>query len=300
MIDAMVLTKQRTLEQCESVVERGLNTFMEVGSALMEIRDNKLYLETHDTFEEYLRERWNLGRAYAHRIIQAAQIVNNMSSALDILPTSVRQVFPLISLSQDQRQEAWERVIETAPGGNITGPHVQSVVDRINNKPFVANNAGNNEWYTPPTYLEAARRVMGEIDLDPASSKIANKTVKAKSYFTADDDGLSYSWIGRVWMNPPYSSDLVGKFADKLVTHFQNKEISEAIVLVNNATETGWFKTLLSAASSVCLPEKRVKFLDVDGNPGAPLQGQAVLYFGTKVELFADAFGVFGKILYGR
>ena len=51
------------------------------------------------------------------------------------------------------------------------------------------------EWYTPKKYIEAARIVMGNIDLDPASSKMANEIVKAPAYFTRDDDpdGLNQS-----------------------------------------------------------------------------------------------------------
>lgn len=82
-------------------------------------------------------------------------------------------------------------------------------------KPHVAFNSGNNEWYTPSEYIEAARAVMGEINLDPASSEIANKTVKADHIYTVEDNGLEKPWFGNVWLNPPYASDLIGKFAEK-------------------------------------------------------------------------------------
>ena len=168
-------------------------------------------------------------------------------------------------------------------------------------RPHVANNSGNNEWYTPAEYIEAARAVLGEIYLDPASSDIAQKTVKAKIYFTAEDDGLRYQWYGRTWMNPPYAADLIGKFTGKLVEHFAAGDIPEAIVLVNNATETSWFQSMLDYASAVCFVRRRIKFVDQNGNPsGAPLQGQAILYLGDDPARFTQHFAPFGAILYGH
>lgn len=145
-----------------------------------------------------------------------------------------------------------------------------SVLDMIHEQktPHVAFNSGNNEWYTPADYIEAARDVMGGIDLDPASSDIANEVVKANMYFTAETNGLDKPWHGNVWMNPPYASDLIGLFVDKLV--FELPNIKQAIVLVNNATETEWFGKLIAKASAVCFPRSRVKFYMPDGKTGAP------------------------------
>lgn len=167
-------------------------------------------------------------------------------------------------------------------------------------RPHVSFNSGNNEWYTPPEYIDAARGVLGGIDLDPASTEIANKVVGATRYFTVEDDGLQHEWQGRVWMNPPYASELISRFVAKLLQHFIGGEVSEAIVLVNNATETNWFQALLKDAGAVCFPRQRVRFLGPDGNHGAPLQGQAILYLGKNVELFRHNFESFGTIVYGR
>lgn len=159
-------------------------------------------------------------------------------------------------------------------------------------KPHVAYNSGQNEWYTPAGYIDAAREVMGTIDLDPASSDIANKTVGATRYFTIEDDGLAQEWHGNTWMNPPYSSDKIGPFIEKLSKELPN--IPNAIVLVNNATDTAWFAKLVENASAVCFPRGRVRFLDPQGNPGAPLQGQAIVYIGKHPGKFRDVFGSFG------
>ncbi len=170
------------------------------------------------------------------------------------------------------------------------GEKPKEVIAEVKARPHVANNSGNNEWYTPSEYIEAAREVMGGIDLDPASCELANRVVKADRIFTIEDDGLTKTWFGNVWLNPPYSSDLIGKFADKVT----QEDIAQAIILVNNATETQWFNTLIDKASAVVFPKSRVKFYMPDGGTGAPLQGQAVIYIGDNPKGFLYVYKRFG------
>jgi len=91
---------------------------------------------------------------------------------------------------------------------------------------LINQTSGRTEWYTPPEIIEAARRVMGGIDLDPASSAAANVFVKATTIYTRprytslpsspgydtevrayeDWGGLSNAWFGNVWMNHPFGN----------------------------------------------------------------------------------------------
>lgn len=157
-------------------------------------------------------------------------------------------------------------------------------------KPHVANNSGDNEWYTPAEYIEAARKVMGSIDLDPASNEYANETVKASTFYTEETNGLDKEWFGNIWMNPPYSTALIKEFAEKLA----NSTFKQAIVLVNNATDTAWFKLLIQKAKAVVFTTGRIRFEKRNGSKGAPLQGQAFIYYGDNVEKFLEVFEAFG------
>ena len=71
-MDTINLTESSRLVQLESVIETGRSTFLEVGAALLEIRDRRLYRVEHNTFAAYCRERWWFGKSQAYRLIQAA------------------------------------------------------------------------------------------------------------------------------------------------------------------------------------------------------------------------------------
>jgi len=73
-VETATTVSQLTLQALEQIVERGKDTFIEVGKALAEIHERKLYKETHKTWEAYLKERWNFSRQHAHRILQAKKV----------------------------------------------------------------------------------------------------------------------------------------------------------------------------------------------------------------------------------
>ena len=157
----------------------------------------------------------------------------------------------------------------------------------------------SNSWYTPPIYIESARAVMGSIDLDPFSSSKANETVKASYYLDEKDDAFTSEWDGKhVWMNPPYGVGIMSKAIDRFVEMRSN--FDEAIVLVNNATETKWFKKLLDISSGICLVNKRIAFLSPDNkNVSGNTRGQVFFYVGDNLASFAKEFKQYGTILKG-
>lgn len=218
----------------------------------------------------------------------AAPEVKALAAAGDV---SINLASQFTDLPQEVQQEAIAAIAEHhEPAKEVMREAVK--------KAHVANNSGNNEWYTPPKFIELARQVMGGIDLDPATSEVANRVVQAPKIFTAEDDGRAQQWSGRVWMNPPYAQPLMGDFAEAVASKYESGEIEQACILVNNGTETQWFQRMLGAADAVCFPKTRIKFFDPAGNPsGAPLQGQAILYMGGNVNAFASLFAEEGVVL---
>jgi hypothetical protein len=164
--------------------------------------------------------------------------------------------------------------------------------------PHVSHNSGENEWYTPRELIAAAHEVMGGIDLDPASSVAANVVVQAARIFTLADDGRVQEWHGRVWMNPPYATPLISDFCEKLAASVEAGTVTQAVVLVNNATETQWFHRLASVAVAMCFPLGRVRFWNPAAESATPLQGQALIYCGSDRQRFTDAFENFGCVLW--
>ena len=190
----------------------------------------------------------------------------------------------------DLPEETQEEIAQEIAAG-------EKPAEAIKKHVHVAQNSGENEWYTPADIIESARKAMGGIDCDPASSSLANEAVKAAEFFTKDDDGLSKKWHGNVWLNPPYSQPLIAQFAEATASKFESGEFEQACVLVNNATETAWFQRLLGVASGICFPSSRIRFVSPEGKQGAPLQGQAIIYLGNEFQRFAGAFAEFGPIL---
>lgn len=95
--------------------DHGLETFYEVGKALLEIRDQRLYRAAHGTFEEYCRERWNLGRRYANQVIAAAGVVENLG-AIAPKPTTESQVRPLTDLAPEDQRTVWDQAVRESNG----------------------------------------------------------------------------------------------------------------------------------------------------------------------------------------
>lgn len=114
------------LAALEAIIERGMKTFIEVGSALLEIRDSRLYRDGFATFEDYCQERWKWHRRYGDRLIEAASVATNLSP-IGLTPQNEAQARELARLTPEQQRE----VAVTIDFTTSTAADVRAKVEEI-------------------------------------------------------------------------------------------------------------------------------------------------------------------------
>ena len=154
----LTVAEREFLDDCEATISRGLMTFVEVGQALIDIRDNRLYRATHAAFEDYCVDRWGFTFQHAGRLIDAATITQLISTPIgveinneppvDAVPANEAQARPLAKLlphpmaepedkaaAEEKIRETWNEAVETAPRDaegkpKVTAKHVETTLTR--------------------------------------------------------------------------------------------------------------------------------------------------------------------------
>lgn len=172
--------------------------------------------------------------------------------------------------------------------------------DHMFDMPACMISSVSTEWYTPAEIIEAARLVMGSIDVDPASSREANEVVGATTYYTKEQNGFTKVWPGTVWMNPPYGYDdkkpNQARWTARLIEQYQAGIVTQAITLVNAKMSDKWFQPLYDYP--ICFPRKRVNFW----TPGRVVKAgmphsSAIVYLGHNIAKFYEVFHSFGRVV---
>lgn len=144
--DELSAAEKTDLRRHEAIIRRGLGTFYTVGKALAEIRDRRLYRQTHPTFEAYCRSRWEMGVRRVHQLCGAAEVidslqnVNNCShlagaadgqqsaTATHQVPTNEAQARVLSTLPPAERSLVWQQAVAVAPEGKPTARLIQRII----------------------------------------------------------------------------------------------------------------------------------------------------------------------------
>lgn len=121
------MMKNDRLTHLEDLIARNQSSFYEIGNALNEIRDKGLYkLTLFETFAAYTKARWDMGKSQVYRLIDAYQVINNLSPIGDILPGNESQVRPLSQLDPLEQRKVWKNFLNT--GIDITAPNIKKFI----------------------------------------------------------------------------------------------------------------------------------------------------------------------------
>ena len=130
-LSPLLLVEQDNLRECETVIERGLGTFVEVGTSLATIRSGRLYRATYSTFEDYCRERWGLSRSRAHRLIDAAEVVELLPTGNTPPVTSERQARAIAPVLKELGPEVAAEVLRDAAKDTLTAASITRVANEL-------------------------------------------------------------------------------------------------------------------------------------------------------------------------
>ena len=204
----ITLDERSRLYQLEETIRQGLNTFVDVGNALLEIRDNRLYRQEYSTFEEYCREQWGMKQSRAYQFMDSAKVVGNLQSStiVELLPINESQARPLTSLEPEEQVEAWKRVITSTPEGKITAAIVLKAAkeverekradrrqDRIESTPVIPNGKYNLIYADPPWQYTFGFDIHGAADRHYATMSIddlCNLPIRD----LAEDNAVLFLW----------------------------------------------------------------------------------------------------------
>lgn len=166
----------------------------------------------------------------------------------------------------------------------------------LSNAQYINQTSGRVEYYTPVEIIEAARRAMGSIDLDPASSAGANEVVRADNYLTEPDNGLAHDWVGNIWLNHPFSREGNPKWIGKLLREYIDGHVTQACCITFAATSEKWFRPLFGFP--LCFLSPRTNYRLPDGSIlRGVTKGSVVAYLGVNCCGFIGEFRQLGGVM---
>jgi len=105
---------QKQINRLELIIESNQRNFYSVGKALKQIRDNHFYRDLgFDSFESYVKNRWDIGKSHAYRLIDAAQVIDNLSPIGDVVPVNEAQSRLLTPFESLDQKKIWREFLKS-------------------------------------------------------------------------------------------------------------------------------------------------------------------------------------------
>lgn len=140
-MDKLSLVELADLKSLEAVIEKGKQTFVDVGQALGTIQEKKLYREKFDTFEEYCKERWNWSRQYATNVINASGVVAALPQKLSTMVDNERAARALAKVPPKERAKVLREAVAKSDGPP-TGKQIEEVAKQSEGPKVVTDGGG--------------------------------------------------------------------------------------------------------------------------------------------------------------
>jgi len=151
--------QQDRLKHLETMISNNQYRFYEIGQALKEIRDSRLYkLVFFNTFEAYARDRWDIGRSQAYRLIDAYSVISNLSPIGDRLPGNEAQTRSLVPLSPPEQRKIWQDFLST--GMEITARNIKNFTDKRKGKENIPSEHSDQ---ISNDYMDAVQEMIGQV-----------------------------------------------------------------------------------------------------------------------------------------
>ena len=148
------------LAKLETLIARNQESFYKIGKALKEIRDNRLYKQAlFESFETYTRERWDMGKSHAYRLIKFYEVIYNLSPIGDKLPANESQARPLTQLDSIEQRHIWKKIIDS--GMELTARNIKKFIKAQKpapeSKPDLTDQISNEYMAVVEAMLEQVR-----------------------------------------------------------------------------------------------------------------------------------------------
>lgn len=282
----------------QEIMERRIENAISIGQNLLDFKTTL----PHGKFMTFVQTEFGMSQTTANDYMELARNSRRVAnlevplrSAFELASPSMppvviemvetKQIAPTVAAIREAKREV---LADSFPPTTTVKPPALTALQ----------SSDSNEWFTPWEYIDAARQLMGSIDLDPASNEYANQVVQATQFYTLQDSGLEHDWPGNVWLNPPYgftnSKSNQEIWTQRLIEQYPHIT-TEAVLLVNANTEAKWFQPLYDYL--ICLTNHRIRFYNTSGDASQPTQGNALVYFGKQRKRFIELFSQFGTVI---
>jgi hypothetical protein len=171
----LTLEQHARLAELEPIIEAGLTNFLKLGSALLEISDERLYRNTHSTFKAYVEDKWKISVRQAYRLCESAEVIKSLPPKCDQLVTTESQARELAKVPASERVKVLDKVV--AKDGKVTAKAIKLEVVNPDDLPSkfkrcaVGERAARKWWYDAATpvrrghFIELLMALSGRVEV---------------------------------------------------------------------------------------------------------------------------------------